>query len=341
MIRLKRVLPAVLLLLCLLAAGYFWHQYRQRNPVVRDVPRQGGLDVTLLAISDLHFGSPVLGRGANGKQTWVPAMPVLRVIDQQMRNIPGKPYPESIGGTVGEPVCLLIPGDLTEDGKESEWEQFSSFYGLDPHSAQSASGLPVYECIGNHDLHEGTYVSKKVAARHGGKYYSIDYGDLHIVNLNAAPDQKGLNWLLRDLAATGRERPVILYMHYPLLGPWSHSWWGWNTRVTERFAEIVSGFNIVAILHGHYHVTGCYKWRGIDVYNIGSMKHGARCFGVIRVTDDTFTYASWNAEKNDWWWWHSKPINRPASAAAKEILETSSSKGLLSRPAIPYPVGSR
>ena len=79
MIRLKRVLPAVLLLLCLLAAGYFWHQYRQRNPVVRDVPRQGGLDVTLLAISDLHFGSPVLGRGANGKQTWVPAMPVARL----------------------------------------------------------------------------------------------------------------------------------------------------------------------------------------------------------------------------------------------------------------------
>jgi hypothetical protein len=59
---------------------------------------------------------------------------------------------------------------------------------------------------------------------------------------------------------------------------------------------------------------------------------------VIRVTDDTFTYASWNAEKNDWWWWHSKPINGPTPGGAKEILEITSSKGLLSRPAIPYPI---
>jgi hypothetical protein len=209
MSRLKRLISTVLLLLSLLVAAYFWHQYRERNPVIQDIPRRGGLDVTLLAISDLHFGGKILGRGANGRQTWVQAMPVRRTIDKQMRSMMGKPYPKRIGGVVGEPVCLLIPGDLTEDGKESEWEEFASFYGLDPHSAQSHSGLPVYECVGNHDLHEGSYVSRQVAARHGGKYYSIDYGDLHIVNLDAAPDQKGLHWLERDLAATGRARPGV------------------------------------------------------------------------------------------------------------------------------------
>jgi predicted phosphodiesterase len=338
MIRLKRTLTVGLLMLGLLAPALIWQHYRKKDPVIQIVPRKGGLDVTLLAMSDLHFGATILGRGANDKQTWVEALPVRQAIDKQMRTITGKPYPKAIGGAVGEPACLLIAGDLTEDGRESEWAQFASFYGLNSQSAQTDRGMPIYECVGNHDAHRGTYVANQVAARHGGLYYSIDLGDLHVANLGVAPDQAGLTWLQHDLAATGRERPVILYMHYPMLGPFSNAWWGWNTPVTDRFAKIIAGFNIIAILHGHYHVPGCYKWNGIDVYNIGSIKHGARCFGVIHVTDRTFTFASWNAEKSGWWWWHSKPINGSSSGPAEEILETSSSKGLLSRPAIPYPI---
>ncbi|MCF7731549.1 MAG: metallophosphoesterase [Akkermansiaceae bacterium] len=339
MSRLKRTIFAGLCLLGLLAAIVTWRQYRAKHPVIQEVPRQGGLEVTLLTMSDLHFGSTILGRDAKGRNTRVKALPVRKEIDGQMRSMTGKPYPQAIGGSVGEPACLLIAGDLTEDGRASEWVEFSSFYGLESGSAGSSSGLPVYECVGNHDAHTGTHVATQVAARHGGPWYAIELGDLHIANLGDGPSQDGLDWLQHDLAKTGRERPVILYMHYPLLGPWSNSYWGWNTPVTERFAALITGFNIVAILHGHYHVPGCYKWHGVDVYNIGSMKHGARCFGVIHVTDDTFTYASWNAEKNGWWWWHSKPINRPTPpATGEEILGSSSSKGLLSRPAIPYPI---
>jgi hypothetical protein len=72
--------------------------------------------------------------------------------------------------------------------------------------------------------------------------------------------------------------------------------------------------------------------------NIGSIQHGARCFGVIRVTDTSFTYAAWNAEKNGWWWWHSKPINGRRGTPGAEVSGATSSEGLLCRPAIPYPV---
>lgn len=332
------VLTGILLLAALIGGGWFWWQYRQRHPVIQNIPRRGGLDVTLWVLSDLHFGSQVKGRDAKGRIAWLDAMPVRKELDRQMRGITGKPWPRAIGGTVGASSALLMAGDLTQNGSKPEWDQFVSFYGLD-HPDPAA--VPVYECAGNHDENGGPYIPGQIAARHGGKCYAVDFGDLHVVNLGSGPDQAGLDWLHRDLAATGCERPVIIYMHYPLLGPWSASWFGWNTPVTERFGTILSKFNIVAILHGHYHVPGRYQWRGIDVYNIGSIQHGARCFGVIRVTDTTFTYGSWNAEQNGWWWWHSKPINGRAKSAAAEISGVSSARGLLCTPAIPYPVEAR
>ena len=317
--------------------------------MIQQVPRNGGLDITLLAASDLHFGSTILSRDAKGNDLWIDAAPVRRTMDEQMKRIAGKTFPPAIGGSVGQPRSLLISGDLTKDGLEDEWKQFTAFYGLQPGVPEAkpssdnpptgpADRLPVFECVGNHDKHRGNFVTRQVAERHGGDYYSVDYGDLHIASLGAGPDEKGLRWLKRDLAATGRQRPVILFMHYPLLGPYSEAWWTNKPDLADHFAQLLGGFNIIAILHGHYHVPGCYKWRGLDVYNIGSIKHGARCFGVIHVTDRRFTFASWNSQQDGWWWWHSKPINGFTGPDAGEILDTHVSPGTMSRPAIPYPV---
>ena len=333
------------------ALWWWWWVRQQADPVVQDVPRRGGLNVTLLAASDTHFGSKVLGIDKQGRQVWIDADPVRRAMDKQMKDIAGKPYPKAIGGTVDPPGSLIITGDLTEDGKEKEWRQFAEFYDLRPgeaepkppthwHPPARGERLPVYECPGNHDKHSGFFVHQQVAARHGGDYYSIDYGDLHLASLSDGPDEKGLQWLKRDLATTGRARPVILFMHYPLVGPFSKSWWGSKPELTNAFAQIIDGFNIIAILHGHWHVPGHYQWHGVDVYNIGSIKHGARCFGVVHVTDQTFTFASWNSRQNDWWWWHSKPINGYTGPDAKKILDVHVKRGVIGRPAIPYPTGS-
>ena len=342
----------LLVLATLGGTALWWHFRQETEPIVREVPRNGGLDITLLAASDLHFGATIVDWNAKGKELWVDAAPVRRTMDDQMKRIAGKPYPAAIGGNVGRPSSLIITGDLTEDGLPKEWNQFAAFYGLQsgvpepkPTSANQlpdpADRLPVFECIGNHDRHTGSYVTQRVAERHGGDDYAIDYGDLHLASLGMGPDDRGLAWLKRDLAATGRHRPVILYMHYPLLGPYSGGWWDGHADLKERFASLISGFNIIAIVHGHYHIPGCYKWHGIDVYNIGSIKHGARCFGVIHVTDHTFTFASWNSRQDGWWWWHSKPINGDRAEPSREILDTHVIRDTRSRPAIPYPTGMK
>jgi hypothetical protein len=162
--RLLAVIAVLLLLAALPVGGWFWWQYRQRHPVIQQVPRQGGLNTTLWVLSDLHFGSQVRGRDAQGKSTWIDAMPVRNEMDRQMRGITGKPWPKAIGGTVGAASALLIAGDLTQDGKQSEWDQFVKFYDLDQ---PAADAVPVYECIGNHDEQHGSSVPAYVAARHG------------------------------------------------------------------------------------------------------------------------------------------------------------------------------
>jgi hypothetical protein len=180
-----------LMIAALGGAAWWWCFSPAREPVIRLVPRSGGLDITLLALSDLHFGSTIFGLDSKGHEQWIEAMPVRRAMADHMKRIAGKPYPTAIGGTVAPPWSLLITGDLTEDGKEEEWHQFTAFFGIPagrpepkPTAITQAPGpadrMPVFECVGNHDRNRGEYVTRQVAARHGGDYYSIDYGDLHL-----------------------------------------------------------------------------------------------------------------------------------------------------------------
>ena len=276
-------------------------------------PRSGDLDVTFFVAADTHVGYPGLDQ-ANRTQ-----------IDC-MNSLPGKPYPPGIGGRVDRPRGLLIAGDLTDTGTEQQWRQFAAYYGL-----TGEDGLlkyPVYEGTGNHDRwddRQSTVITDKVRARHGGLYYWWNWSDLHLICLDEAPTQAGLEWLRRTLAGIGRELPVVLFMHYPLAGPYSESNWFGSSPEKRQFGQLIRGFNILGIFHGHYHGTGHYQWRGFDVYNVGSPKHAARSFAAVHVTDSRMTVAEWdwNWWRNGWVWSHSKPINtaskahtQPAPAAA-------------------------
>jgi len=73
------------LVIAVLAGALWWCVREEGEPVVQGVPRRGGLNVTLLAASDLHFGSTVQGIDDRGKQVWIDAMPVRRAMDEQMK----------------------------------------------------------------------------------------------------------------------------------------------------------------------------------------------------------------------------------------------------------------
>ncbi|MBU1245223.1 metallophosphoesterase [Myxococcota bacterium] len=310
-----------------------WEGHAQE---VRQVPRNGGLDVTLLHVSDLHAGAEACDNhtGFAALDRCGPIEPWHHRLIERMRSMAGTDFPEEAGGGAVQPAkagggavqpaeALLVTGDVTQDGKEAEWAAYLRLFG-------PGSGLPfaVWDFPGNHDLRHPALTRLQFLLRQGGSRYVRDLGDLRLIALGEAPDQDDLVWLRGVLASTGRARPVIVALHLPFEGPYSYNWFTRDT-FTESLGRLLEGFNIIAILHGHYHESGFYRWKGFDVYNIGSVKHHHRDFGVLHVTDTHLIYAAWNLEFNDWWWIHSKPINGHPGPETLKILRGA--------PWVPYP----
>ncbi len=266
------------------------------TPVER--PRDGGVDVTFFVAADTHIGYAGMME-ANRRQITA------------MNDLPGRPYPPEIGGFVAAPAGVLIAGDLTEsglnEGEDRQWDGFVQLYGLTGKDGLLKS--PVYEIAGNHDDRAFSPVLKGVKNRHGGLKYSWDWGDLHMVALGKYPDSAGCRWLRHDLAAIGVSRPVVLFFHYGIEGPWSNSW---DADEKEAFGKAIAGYNVIGIFHGHWHASLHTTWLGYDVYNVGSPKMGNIEFAVVHVTDETMTVGSRRWDRGAWSWCHTKKINAAA-----------------------------
>lgn len=259
---------------------------------VRPRPRRGGMDATFFVTSDTHLGL-----------FFVEA--INRRSVKAMNDLPGTAFPRAIGGEVGHPFGVLVAGDLTEDGRPEQWARFEAFYGLT--GSEGLLRYPVYENYGNHDKSADHFVRERVVERHGSVRYAVDEQDLHVVTFGEAPNHEDLDWLERDLAEAGRDLGIVIMLHFPLRGPYSNNWFG-DGDYRERLHEVIADYHVLGIFHGHYHLSGAYRWKGYDVYNVGTPVWTWRSFAVVRITDETFTVASFNYDDSDWWWWHQKPI---------------------------------
>lgn len=136
--------------------------------------------------------------------------------------------------------------------------------------------------------------------------YSWNWDKLHLIQLQRfAGDTgkgaaSGLPWLKRDLetfAADGR--PVVLFQHYGWdtfsrerwdpanrqyddTGSGAPHWWSDEER--KAFTDAISGYNIVAVCHGHEHDTPMiYQADGLDIVKPTAAYKGG--FGIVRVTE--------------------------------------------------------
>ncbi|MEZ4370077.1 MAG: metallophosphoesterase [Polyangiaceae bacterium] len=270
--------------------------------------RLGGLDATFYVTADTHFGYGVPKEAPLDRD--VLALPLgvektHQVALAAMDKLPGQPYPAALGGVVGTPLGVLIAGDLTESGQKEQWAAFLEYYG-------SSRKLPMYEGVGNHDFWD---VRQQAIKRHGALWYSWNWGDLHVVCLGEAPDSKTLSWLEKDLAGLEKDVPIVMFLHFPFKGPFSNTWFT-RDKYDDKLFDVIQGYTVLGFFHGHYHGSGRYKWRGYNVYNVGSAKHRWHSFGVARVTDTEFAVASWDYDRNAWEWWQkttyrkSSPPNR-------------------------------
>jgi cytolysin (calcineurin-like family phosphatase) len=255
--------------------------------------RAGGTDVTFLVAADAHFGASGMGE-------------LNRRAIEDMNAIAGKPYPGG-GGVVGQPRGVLFAGDMTDNGMAWEWKTFEELYGLT--GKEGLLKYPVFEGSGNHDrlVPLIQVVPAHVRDRHGDLTYSMDWGDVHVVCLDQYPGRQNLDWLRRDLAKAGKQVPVVIYFHYSVLGPYSQ-WWSQSEK--EAFASAIAGYNVIGIFHGHFHGCYSYRWKGIDVFNIGSPRHMWHRFLVVHVTDTRMTVGAWDWDLHQWDWFRAYDINK-------------------------------
>jgi hypothetical protein len=170
-------------------------------------------------------------------------------------------------------------------------------------------GVPMLSVIGNHD-HLKTGIGDITTDQDyqdemGPTYYSLNYGDWHIVALddilyNTTDDYAGtiteqqLAWLKEDLKYVDKSKSIIIGTHIPTSRRNST---GHVTNNTDLY-ELVSGFHQVLILSGHLH-----NFQQTTIAsNIREVQVGAvmgACWGEYCNDGTPIGYVTFNMEGNE------------------------------------------
>jgi 3',5'-cyclic AMP phosphodiesterase CpdA len=192
--------------------------------------------------------------------------------------------------------------------------------------------MPIYHTVGNHDVYgwgrkeggtakEPDYGKKMFQEKliEGRTYRSFDFGEWHFIlldsiqsvapnNWEAAIDDAQLEWLSTDLEQTGKQRPIVITCHVPIMTLYTQYTDKTTAAPSERgivkngkeIRDTFVNYNVKAVLQGHTHVvedclytgtryiTGgaiCGNWwKG---YRLGVHPEG---FGVCDVRGDKFEW---------------------------------------------------
>ncbi len=249
---------------------------------------------------------------------------------------------QKILGLNPRPNFIVTGGDHIMDGLDVTRERADLQFKLVKEALKPLE-MPIYYTVGNHDIfgwaRKGGNDSKepgygkqlfqeKVIA--GRTYRSFDFGDWHFIILDsiqavspqgwiAEIDDDQLEWLRQDLIQTGKQRPIILLSHVPIMTLFNQ--YAENTTTAPTATGIVKNgkevrdyfvpYNVKAVLQGHTHVvedclyTGthyitsgaiCGEWW--EGYRLGVHPEG---FAVCDVRGDKFDWQyvsyGWKAKK--------------------------------------------
>ncbi|MCW3467890.1 outer membrane protein assembly factor BamB family protein [Chitinophaga nivalis] len=174
--------------------------------------------------------------------------------------------------------------------------------GLQFHAQQintSTMGLPVYYCIGNHDLVKGPYGEALYESLFGPVFYSFEAGPAHFI---VTPMRYGdyqpsytvedvLQWLKNDLAHADPAKPVIAFNHDLLT---------YDTLFTIRSGKDSINLNdhrLKAWIYGHWHINFARTHGKNGVRSLcsapapdGGIDNSAANFDVIGIDKNGISY---------------------------------------------------
>jgi hypothetical protein len=167
-------------------------------------------------------------------------------------------------------AVILSVGDLVNSGNtEADWDNqfFSPAY---PNIQSLLAHLPYQATIGNH---EGTGVLYSKYFPYpfvGGRYWSFDYGPMHVAIVDQytsyGPGSQQLTWLTNDLASSTKRWKFIV-LHEP----------GWsaggdhpnNTSVQSYIQPLCLQYGVSIVFGGHNHYYARALVDGVEHLTIG------------------------------------------------------------------------
>ncbi len=217
---------------------------------------------------------------------------------EAMNGLPGRAYPEAIGGIVDKPAFVFGMGDITEWPSRAALDTYEQLI-------KKRLKFPAYDIAGNHDiggLSPVDTVLNWVAKRHGALRYTFDKGGVCFIGLFSEYDEKlnnpaqpiskpALQYLRETLVKVPEGKPVVVATHLCF------------DSITNR-DELVDAFgkaNVILVLGGHYHKATVHNFRGINFVQLPSPEPKSMPeFTVIRITSDRLVAIPFNYKENRW-----------------------------------------
>lgn len=174
------------------------------------------------------------------------------------------------------PDFVLFGGDLVFDAMRGNKMKSDSLFTLFSRMSKGFN-MPIYHCMGNHDLF-GIYEESPEDENHpdykygmferyfGKTYYSFNHKGWHFIVLNSLDvtenkrykgyvNQEQIEWLKNNLDNVDESTPIVIVTHIPMITTWSFVNGG-GTRTVENSAEVFKLFenhNLKLVLQGHIH----------------------------------------------------------------------------------------
>jgi 3',5'-cyclic AMP phosphodiesterase CpdA len=188
------------------------------------------------------------------------------------------------------PDFVITGGDNIMDGSVQKFSRADSLYNLYTGTMKSLK-MPLYTGFGNHDTYgysDGLkpYQYKEMFKKRIGKtYYSFSHKNWHFIVLDAIMygedeysyygqiDSLQMKWLKHDLDSIGKDQPVVISMHVPLV-----SIGGENDRIKKENAQeiihLFEAYNVKIVLQGHLHMYEDILYHGIHYISAGAVCGG-------------------------------------------------------------------
>jgi peroxiredoxin len=266
-------------------------------------------DLTFFGWSDQHIKTD-----GNGEHL-VPAI-------EAMNSLPGKPYPDAIGGLVDAPAFVVGMGDITEWPTAAARDTYHRLI-------TRALRFPCYDIPGNHDaggLEPSAIIHDWLKSRYGALSYSFDAGGVHFVMLSFQYDDKlgtpnqpvpkaTLDFLRADLEQQPKDKPIVVGIHLSFEAITNH----------DEFIGAFGDWNVILVLGGHFHRPTVNLYHGVNFVQLPSPEpHSPVAVTAIRIGSDRLIAVPFDYRSGQWVKDKNKildvPIHGPKTAVPSETI---------------------